>query len=57
MAVIINDFEITLEPPAPSAGEPSAAQLPAAGAASLRPEDVDRIVKHFEQRRRRVAAD
>jgi hypothetical protein len=57
MAVIINDFEVLLEPPAappPRPGAEAAADRPAP---SLRPEDIERIVRHFERRRERLRAD
>jgi hypothetical protein len=53
MAVVINDFEVHVEPPAPPRAE--AEQAPAAQ--HLRPEDIDRIVRHFERRRERLRAD
>ena len=57
MAVIINDFEIVVDPPAPptGTGAGNTAQVPSPP--PLRPEDIERIVRHFEQRRTRLVAD
>jgi hypothetical protein len=56
MAVIINDFEVLVEPPAApqQAGAGAAAPAPAP---RLRPEEIERIVRHFERRRARLRAD
>jgi hypothetical protein len=57
MPVIINDFEIVLDPP-PQTQPPAQGESPQQpSAAVLRPEDVERIVRHFERRRGRVHAD
>lgn len=60
MTVIINDFEITVEP-SPATGDAQARGSqqgnPAVSPAPLRPEDIECIVRHFEQRRERVMAD
>ena len=56
MPVIINDFEITVDRPAP----PANSGLPPAEAPqqpAMRPEEVARIERHFRERRRRVKAD
>ena len=60
MPVIINDFEMVVEPPrdantAPQGGGQQ--QQVAPPAAVLRPEDIQQIMCHFEQRRERVRAD
>ncbi len=59
MAVIINDFEILMEPRPADNRSPDGAttERAAPSAPPMRPEDIERIVHHFEQRRRRVAAD
>ncbi len=54
MAVSINDFEVLVEPPAAPSTGAEAAQRPAP---ALRPEDIERIVRHFERRRERLRAD
>lgn len=55
MPVIINDFEILSEGPEPARsserGQDTTAQ------ASMRPQDVEQIVRHFEERRVRLVAD
>ena len=55
MPVIINDFEVVVDqPPAqgPGGSQPQPAPPPA-----LRPEDIERIRRHYVQRMRRVHAD
>ena len=54
MSVVINEFEILVDPPSRPSAEPS---RPQQVVAPLRPEEVARIVRHFEARRRRVEAD
>jgi hypothetical protein len=59
VGIIINDFEITLDPPqttgqAQSQGPDVPSPQPGP---RLAPEDIERIVHHFEQRRCRVRAD
>ena len=56
MAVIINDFEISVEPPGETRGANEPPEAPAAPAPP-RPQDIERIIRHFEERRERVAAD
>jgi len=60
MAVIINDFEIMVEPPTSTGPDQSAGAVSASEPMppmTLRPEDVERIIGHFEQRRSRLTAD
>lgn len=58
MTVIINDFEIMVEPPSVSTQPAEEKQTqPQPAAMTMRPEDIERIVCHFEARRARVAAD
>lgn len=59
MAVIINDFEIMVEPPAAGGDQQQrqGLQEPALMPQQLRPEDIERVIRHFEDRRLRVAAD
>jgi hypothetical protein len=60
MPVIINDFEMVVEPQrdantsSQGGGQQQQATTPAA---ALRPEDIQQIMRHFEQRRERVRAD
>jgi DNA topoisomerase VI subunit B len=63
MAVIINDFEIMVEPPGQQQGVQAASAAPARPPetmpkpVALQPQDIERIVRHFEERRLRLAAD
>ncbi len=60
MAVIINDFEIMVEPPTSTGPDQSAGAVSASEPVpqmTLRPEDGERIIGHFEQRRSRLTAD
>jgi hypothetical protein len=54
MSVIINEFEILVDPPTTRSAE---APPPPQAPAPLRPEEIERIVRHFEGRRLRVDAD
>jgi hypothetical protein len=55
MAVIINDFEVVVDPPPPAPG--ADAVQPPPPAPPLRPDEIERIVRHFERRRARLHAD
>ena len=62
MPVIINDFEVIMEPQGngserSQAGEGSGGERPAGGSASLRPEDIERILRHYQERYGRLLAD
>jgi hypothetical protein len=59
MAVIINDFEVIMEPPktTENAGPASGSLLGPAPAPSLRPDDILRVQRHYEQRQWRLLAD
>jgi hypothetical protein len=64
MAVIINDFEIMVEAPEQRGGtQPMSASTPSpqanqpAQAAGLQPQDIERIMRHFEERRCRLIAN
>jgi hypothetical protein len=59
MPIVVNDFEIVVEPqPAVSGPQPGATRQESVSAApTLRPEDIERVVSHFKHRRERVHAD
>lgn len=58
MAVIINEFEVVQEPAGQQGAlEQGDTQAGAQEAQSLSPADIERIVRHFEERRERVTAD
>jgi hypothetical protein len=58
MPVVINDFEVVVEPPSRGPRESESEQAEQdARRPRLRPEDIHRIVRHFQQRRARVRAD
>jgi hypothetical protein len=57
MPVIINDFEVLVEPPAPPPPRQGADAGSEGSGQRLRPQDIERIVRHFERRRERVRAD
>ena len=64
MAVIINDFEIMVEPPGQQQGGQAATSAGPARASetmpkpvALQPQDIERILSHFEERRLRLLAD
>ena len=58
MAVIINDFEVVVEPPISTGDtQPDRVQQEPGPPTMLRPQDIERIIRHFEERRGRVAAD
>ncbi len=62
MAVIINDFEIQVEPPAAQTGQTGQQgqgeqQGGQAATPPLRPLDIEQIMQHVEQRRLRLLAD
>lgn len=64
MAVIINDFEIVVEPPGQQQGAQAAASAAPARPSektpkpvALQPQDIERIMRHFEERGLRLVAD
>ncbi len=57
MPVIINDFEIVAEPPADNRGANAPVQQQEWAQTALRPEDIERIIRHFIERRQRIVAD
>lgn len=63
MTVIINDFEIMVEPPGSGqqagtqTNTPARPNETASRPPVLQPQDIERIVCHFERRRQRLAAD
>jgi hypothetical protein len=62
MAVIINDFEVVVDPAAQTprprgTDDSSGGQAQAQAAPQLRPEEIERIMRHFAARRARVTAD
>jgi hypothetical protein len=64
MAVIINDFEIMVEPPGQQQGAQAATSATPARpsektpkSVALQPQDIERIMRHFEERRLRLVAD
>ena len=52
MAVVINDFEVVVEPPEPSASGEQPAQVPAPT-----PQDIEQVVRRQMERAARVRAD
>jgi hypothetical protein len=58
MAVIINDFQIDIEPPPQSQtrGDSSSDQAPAQGS-TLKPEEIKTVITVNQQRMERVRAD
>ena len=61
MPIIINDFEMLVEPPNDTYDTQPGASLqgsiPDTSVTRLRPQDIERIVQHFEKRRGRLIAD
>ncbi len=58
MTVIINDFEVVVEPPVSTSDiQADRAQQEPTPPTMLRPQDIERIIRHFEERRDRVAVD
>jgi hypothetical protein len=59
MPIVINEFEIVVDPrPVEQAPDPAAAgQDQPVSPASLRPEDVERIIERLRMRRERIRAD
>jgi hypothetical protein len=57
MPIIINEFEIITEPPSTVAAPQPSNQAAQAAPPTLRPEDIERIMRRHYQRRERVRAD
>lgn len=60
MGVIINDFEIVAESPAPTNGSQQGQgkqEQTAMQQAMLRPHDIEEIIRHFKERHARLRAD
>ncbi len=60
MPIIINDFEIEVEAPVNKAdrnGPASSTHPPQEAPPLLRPEEIDRIERHYRERRLRLKAD
>ena len=60
MTVIINDFEIMVEPPASTDGNKTGGlrqESESTPSPELRPQDIERITRHFARRRERLLAD
>jgi hypothetical protein len=57
MPIIINEFEIITTPPPAPPGQDLTPEVPAQSPSSLRPEDIERIMRHHRQRLERIRAD
>lgn len=61
MAVIINDFEVVVEPPptnnAATATQPQGKQQANISSVAPNAHDIELIHRHFKQRRKRLIAD
>jgi len=57
MPIIINEFEIITEPPVAAAAPQPPNQEAQSAPPTLRPEDIERIMHRYYQRRERVRAD
>ncbi|MFL5624902.1 MAG: hypothetical protein ACJ788_04825 [Ktedonobacteraceae bacterium] len=60
MAVIINDFEVVVEPPpmnTATGGQPQERQQAGVQFVAPNPHDIELINRHFEKRRARLVAD
>lgn len=57
MAVVINEFEVVVEPPARGEGDSPAQGAPAAAAPSPTPHDMELINRRLEERNARLRAD
>jgi hypothetical protein len=62
MAVIINDFEVVVEQPAPvsnasAGGQPQNQQQAGTQLAPPRPHDIELVSRHFKKRHERLIAD
>lgn len=57
MAVVINEFEVVVEPPARGGGESPAQDTPAAATQGPTPHDVELINRRLAERDSRLRAD
>lgn len=57
MPVIINDFEITVEAPPKDKAQSTPTEAHAAPPRPLRPEEIARIERHYQERKKRIKAD
>jgi len=57
MAVVINEFEVVVEPPARGEGESPAAGAPAAAPQGATPHDLELINRRLAERDARLRAD
>jgi hypothetical protein len=57
MPVIINEFEIITEHPPAHQGQEQRPEAPAGPLPTLRPEDIERIQRHYRRRMARIRAD
>ena len=57
MPVIINDFEVISEPPAPSGNPNGGTHEPQSSAPALTAEDVERLMAYLAERCARLIAD
>lgn len=57
MPVVINEFEVVVEPPRHTGSQARESQAASGQRQPLRPDEIDRIVRYFQQRRARVHAD
>lgn len=55
MAVIIDEFQVVVEPPTPTERPPTA-PVPATPTEGLKPQDLREVLKKLEARRRRLIA-
>ncbi len=53
MPVIINDFEVVVEPPPQNGTSNTSQPMPP----QMTPKDMERLMEHFKQRRARLHAD
>lgn len=56
MPVVINEFEIITEQPSAPQGQEQTRPAPEQEQATLRPEDIERIQRHFRRRLARIHA-
>ena len=57
MPIVINEFEIMVEPPKADEGKAQSPQMSAESSQLLRPEDIIRVQRRHYERLRRVRAD